>query len=108
MKKTLALLLALSLMLALCACASTEKESPATPAQPQETQAAAPAATEQTAEPAPAPADNYPAEIINVVIPTDEGGAVDRAVQAFTSIWSKKLGAAFTPARTDRSAMSTS
>ena len=95
MKKTLALLLALSLMLALCACASTEKESPATPAQPQETQAAAPAATEQTAEPAPAPADNYPAEIINVVIPTDEGGAVDRAVQAFTSIWSKKLGATF-------------
>lgn len=95
MKKILAMLLALSMMLALCACASTEPESASKPAeQPQQqTQESAPAAPAETSE--AAPADNYPAEIINVVIPTDEGGAVDRAVQAFTSVWSQKLNATF-------------
>ncbi len=93
MKKSLALLLALSLIFALCACASTEPATaPATQA-PQTEQEPAPAPQEE--ETPAASADNYPAEIINVVIPTDEGGAVDRAVQAFTSVWSKKLNATF-------------
>lgn len=82
MKKLLALLLATALVFTLCACGTTAEPEKTTP-------------SEETVEPSEAPADNYPAEIINVIIPTDEGGAVDRAVQAMTSVWSEKLGATF-------------
>lgn len=94
MKKLLAFMLAMVLVFSLCACATTEtpannQPSSGTADQPQD----APEA--ETPDTPAAPADNYPAEIINVVIPTDEGGAVDRAVQAFTSVWSEKLNATF-------------
>ena len=32
-------------------------------------------------------ADDYPARNIDIVIPTDEGGALDRAVRAFVNVW---------------------
>jgi tripartite-type tricarboxylate transporter receptor subunit TctC len=32
-------------------------------------------------------ADGYPAKNIDIVIPTEEGGAMDRAVRAFVSVW---------------------
>jgi len=41
------------------------------------------------------PADDYPSKNIQVIIPTGEGGAMDRAVRAFTSVWSKELGTNF-------------
>ena len=87
MKRLFALLLALSLTFTLCACASTEPDPSDAAAADSEGQSAA----EGTA----GGLDDYPKEIINVVIPTDEGGAVDRAVQAFTSVWSQKLNATF-------------
>ena len=85
MKRYLALFLTLVMLLSLAACGQTAQTTPDPTGQPAD-------------DPKPAdttPADDYPKEIINVVIPTDEGGAVDRAVQAFTSVWSKKLGATF-------------
>lgn len=88
MKKYFALLLTLTVLLSLSACGKPQQPEPSdTP--PAQTDAQEPAGNLDT------PADDYPKEIINVVIPTDEGGAVDRAVQAFTSVWAKKLGATF-------------
>lgn len=84
MKRFSAILLVVCMILSLCACGSSQTSPSGS-------------TNESTSETTPkaAATDNYPAEIINVVIPTDEGGAVDRAVQAFTSVWSKKLGATF-------------
>ena len=42
-------------------------------------------------------ADDYPKKNIEVIVPTSEGGAMDRAVRAFTSVWSKELGVNFEP-----------
>lgn len=39
--------------------------------------------------------EKYPSRNIRVAIPTKEGGGVDDAARAFTSIWSKHLGANF-------------
>ena len=47
------------------------------------------------AKSANAPADNFPERNIDIVIPTAEGGAMDRAVRAATNVWSKKLGVNF-------------
>ncbi|ESR22680.1 Bug family tripartite tricarboxylate transporter substrate binding protein [Lutibaculum baratangense] len=40
-------------------------------------------------------AQQFPSHTMNVVIPTGEGGGVDRAARAFTSVWQKHLGANF-------------
>ncbi len=39
--------------------------------------------------------DGYPENNISVIIPTGEGGAMDRVVRAFTNVWSKELGVNF-------------
>jgi tripartite-type tricarboxylate transporter receptor subunit TctC len=38
---------------------------------------------------------DFPSRIINVTIPTGEGGGADRDSRAFTSVWSEHLGANF-------------
>lgn len=40
-------------------------------------------------------ADKFPSKNIRVAIPTGEGGGVDDAARAFTSVWSEKLGTSF-------------
>lgn len=40
-------------------------------------------------------ANKFPSGSMRVVIPTGEGGGVDRAARAFNSVWSKHLGANF-------------
>lgn len=48
-----------------------------------------------TALPQMAAAQSFPTRPMQVVIPTGEGGGVDRAARAFTSAWSEYLGADF-------------
>lgn len=43
----------------------------------------------------PSFAQNFPSENMNVVIPTGEGGGVDRSARAFTAVWQEHLGANF-------------
>jgi len=38
---------------------------------------------------------NFPERNIDVIVPTGEGGTLDRAVRAFTTIWSEHLGTTF-------------
>jgi len=38
---------------------------------------------------------NFPERNIDVIIPTGEGGTLDRAVRAFTNVWSEHLGTTF-------------
>lgn len=40
-------------------------------------------------------ADDYPEKNIQVIIPTSEGGAMDRAVRSFTNVWKEELGVDF-------------
>ena len=40
-------------------------------------------------------ADGYPAKNIDIIIPTEEGGAMDRAVRAFVNVWRTHLKTAF-------------
>ncbi len=42
-----------------------------------------------------AKAEKFPSKSMRVAIPTGEGGGVDEAARAFTSVWSKKLGESF-------------
>lgn len=42
-----------------------------------------------------AKAEKFPSKNIRVAIPTGEGGGVDDAARAFTSVWSEKLGGSF-------------
>lgn len=41
--------------------------------------------------------DKFPTKNIDIIIPTAEGGAMDRVVRAFTKVWSKKIGVNFQP-----------
>ncbi len=41
--------------------------------------------------------DDYPNRNIEIIVPTKEGGAMDRAVRAFTNVWSDELGVNFEP-----------
>ena len=43
----------------------------------------------------PAAADNFPSRNIDIIIPTGEGGSMDRAVRAFTNVWREHLGTSF-------------
>lgn len=44
---------------------------------------------------AQAPVDNYPAKMIDIVVPTEAGGAMDRVVRAVTNVWKEHLGQNF-------------
>ncbi len=38
---------------------------------------------------------DYPSKNINVMVPTSEGGALDRVTRAFTNVWRDHLGVNF-------------
>lgn len=93
LKKSLIVILAIAMLASLVAC--TSQTAPAATAAPSTGDQTEPAATTEPETKPAASKDNYPNKIIQVIVPSDEGGAMDRAVRAFTNVWSKKLGVSF-------------
>lgn len=70
----LMLVLAVSALSVACATQPEAKKAPAAPAAAQ---------------------DNYPAKNIDIIAPTESGGAMDRVVRAVTTVWKEHLGVNF-------------